>query len=209
MPIPISASTKVLFIGDSITDAGRREDPEQIGNGYVRMIRDCLLAADPATGPGVINRGISGNKVTDLEARWKEDVIDVAPDILSIKIGINDVWHSLKGSGGVPVGQFTSVYGALLREVRASLPACRIVLCEPSVIWAPAPEQGNNMLLPYIDSIRELAVSYSADCVVPLHDIFENARRLRPDIAWAPDGVHPASAGHMLIAQAWLRSTRG
>jgi lysophospholipase L1-like esterase len=206
MSLSISASTKILFIGDSITDCGRGEDPEQIGAGYVRVIRDSLLAADPATAPIVINRGVSGNKITDLAARWKEDVLDPAPDILSIKIGINDVWHGLSFGGGVPVEEFAPIFDDLLRQVNASLPACRFVLCEPSVIWAPAPEEGNDMLLPYIAAIRELAAKYSAQCVVPLHEAFEEARRVRPDVAWAPDGVHPSSAGHTLIAWNWLRS---
>jgi lysophospholipase L1-like esterase len=100
------------------------------------------------------------------------------------------------------------VYDDLLRQVRASLPACRIVLCEPTVIWAPAPAEGNEMLLPYIAAVRDLAARYSVECVVPLREAFENARRIRPDFGWTLDGVHPSSAGHMLIAQTWLRSTR-
>jgi len=210
----LSASTKLLFIGDSITDVGRTdkrpEDPEGLGLGYPRVIRDYLLAANPATAPIVINRGISGHKITDLAARWQQDVLDLAPDILSVKIGINDVWHGLSfgGGNGVPVEKFTPVYDDLLRQVREALPACRIVLCEPTVIWAPAPAEGNEMLLPYIAAIHQLAAKYSVHCVVPLHEAFENARRLRPDITWTGDGVHPTSAGHALIAQTWLRSSR-
>jgi len=208
MSLTLSASTKLVFIGDSITDAGRREDPEGIGASYVRLIRDYLLAAGPATAPIVLNRGIGGNRVIDLADRWQEDVIDLAPDILSIKIGINDVWHGLNGGvNGIEIGRFTPVYDDLLRQVRESLPACRIVLCEPSVIWPPASADGNGLLLPYVAAVRALAVKYAADCVVPLHEAFENARRNRPDIAWTADGVHPSSAGHMLIAHSWLRAT--
>ena len=208
MAISLSSTTKLLFIGDSITDAGRRDEPEGIGFSYVRTIRDYLLASRPAKAPIVLNQGISGNRIVDLAARWQEDVIDLTPDILSIKIGINDVWHGLNGGvNGIPVERFTPVYDDLLSEVRASLPTCRIVLCEPSVIWAPAPAEGNDILLPYIAAIRDLADKYSVECVVPLHMAFEKARRLRPDVAWAPDGVHPSSAGHMLIAQTWLKAT--
>jgi lysophospholipase L1-like esterase len=208
MTTSLSNSTRLLFIGDSITDVGRREDPDELGNGYVRIIRDYLLASNPATAPIVINRGNGGNKVTDLAARWQEDVLDLAPDILSIKIGINDVWHGLGGGEGIPVEQFTPILDDLLRQVGASLPACRIVLCEPSVIWPPAPAQGNEMLLPYIDAVRELGVKYAVHCVVPLHEAFENARRLRPDVGWTCDGVHPSSVGHTLIAQTWLGAAR-
>ena len=207
MSLTLTPTTKLLFIGDSITDAGRRECPEGIGASYVRPIRDYLFVTRPATAPIVMNRGIGGNRVVDLAARWQEDVLDLAPDILSIKIGINDVWHGLNGGvNGIPVERFTPVYDDLLQQVRTVLPACRIVLCEPSVIWPPQPPEGNDMLLPYCAAIRALADKYEADCVVPLHEAFENARRVRPDIAWTADGVHPTSAGHILIAHTWLRA---
>src|SRR3989442_15766615 len=95
MPLNLNASTRLLFIGDSITDCGRREDPEAVGSGFVRGIRDWLRAADPANAPIVINHGVSGNKITDLQKRWQRDVIDQAPDVVSVMIGINDVWHGL------------------------------------------------------------------------------------------------------------------
>jgi lysophospholipase L1-like esterase len=208
MSLTLAATTRLLFIGDSITDVGRREDPEKIGHGYVRLLRDYFLATDPFSAPTVLNTGISGNRVTDLADRWQRDVLDLAPDILSIKIGINDVWHSLGGrSEGVEIERFARVYHGLLVQVRTFLPECKIVLCEPSVIWPPQPIEGNEKLQPYLAAVRELAATHGAECVVPLHEAFENARQARPDIDWAPDGVHPSSAGHMLIAQTWLAAT--
>src|ERR1700712_5153447 len=97
MPLDLQPGQTYLFIGDSITDVGRRDEPEGLGNGYVRLIRDYLYAKDPVKAPRVINTGISGNRVTHLQKRWKEDVLDHAPDVVSIKIGINDVWHNLGG----------------------------------------------------------------------------------------------------------------
>ncbi|MDB5324534.1 MAG: hypothetical protein JWM57_103, partial [Phycisphaerales bacterium] len=79
MPLDLQPGQTFLFIGDSITDVGRKTDPDGIGNGYVRLIRDYLYAKDPAKSTRVINTGISGNKVTDLAKRWKEDVLDHAP----------------------------------------------------------------------------------------------------------------------------------
>src|SRR5688500_11041895 len=95
MSLKFTRETKLLFIGDSITDAGWQGDREALGAGYVRLIHDLLLARDPAAAPNVINRGISGNKITDLAARWQRDVIALDPDMLSVMIGINDVWHDL------------------------------------------------------------------------------------------------------------------
>lgn len=208
MALALTSSTKLLFIGDSITDCGRREEPDKLGHGYVRLLRDYFLATDPFAAPMVANAGISGDRVTDLADRWQRDVLNLSPDILSIKIGINDVWHGLSGrKEGVEIERFARVYNDLLVQVRTILPECRLVLCEPSVIWPPQPVEGNGKLQPYIAAIRELAAAHGAECVVPLHEAFEDARKARPDIDWAPDGVHPSSTGHMLIAHSWLAAT--
>ncbi len=209
MPLALEQGKTFLFIGDSITDCGRRTDPEMIGSGYPRLIRDYLYAKNPAIAPRVINTGISGNKVTDLAKRWKEDVIDHAPDVLSIKIGINDVWHGLnkQNPNGVPIEQYVEVYHVILRQVQGALPKTKIVLCQPSVIEPPAPAEGNQLLQPYVRAVNELKREFNAASLVPLHTAFINARRFRPDINWTPDGVHPSSAGHMLIARTWLAET--
>jgi len=208
MPVRLQQSSKVLFIGDSITDCGRREDPEGLGNGYVRLIRDLLLVDHPAEAPATfINVGISGNKVTNLKDRWQADVIAHAPNVLSVKVGINDVWHGLGGrNAGVSISEFESIYDELLTVVRAELPECQLVLCEPSVIWAPQPAEGNDIVKTYVLAVQGLAGKFGAS-LVSLHEAFETARAQRPEIAWAPDGVHPSSAGHLLIARRWLRDT--
>jgi lysophospholipase L1-like esterase len=207
MPVQLTSKSKLLLIGDSITDAGRFDDKEHLGNGYVRLICDYLYARDPANAPLVVNQGISGHRVTDLAARWDNDVLAEKPDVLSIKIGINDVWHGLAGgAGGIPIDRYTAVYADLLTQVKNKLPRCQLVLCEPSVIWPPAPADGNAALQPYVKAVADLAKRFNAASLVPLHSAFEKARAARPDIVWAPDGVHPSSAGHMLIARTWLAS---
>lgn len=209
MQLPLCAQSKLLFIGDSITDCGQREDSERIGQGYVRIIRDWLSARDPFNAPKVINRGISGNKVPDLAARWQRDVIDLAPDVVSIMIGINDVWHGLNPAWrpGVAIDEYIQTYRQILMELRGRLPACRLVLCEPTVISPPAAKDGNASLEPYVQAVNQLAESFVADAVVKLHATFRNAETDRPDIDWTTDGVHPTSAGHALIARTWLAST--
>ena len=201
----LNASTRLLFIGDSITDCGRREDAEAVGNGYVRLVRDALRASDPANAPIVINMGISGNKITDLQKRWQRDVIEQSPDVLSVMIGINDVWHGLvPDRAGVDAETFLRTYRQILMELRARRPACRLVLCEPTVISPPAPAEGNEKLRPYVRAVNDLAADFVADVVVKTHETFRNAERVRPDIAWTTDGVHPTSSGHGLIARTWL-----
>ena len=205
----LTRHSRLLFIGDSITDCGRREDaPEHLGAGYVRVVRDWLLARDPAAAPAVLNRGVGGNTVLDLADRWQADVIDERPDALSVKIGINDVWRQLDGlAPGVPLGTFTDTYRRLLGRVREALPACALVLCEPSVIGPPVPGNGNEVLKPYVQAVRDLAAEFHADALVPLHAAFLNAQQARPDVDWATDGVHPTRVGHALIAREWLAAT--
>jgi acyl-CoA thioesterase I len=206
MALPLSPTSRWVFIGDSITDCGRSSCPEGLGAGYVRLIRDSLYASQSASAPVVINRGISGNRIGDLEGRWEEDVIALKPDLVSVKIGINDVWHQFSGveNGGTTIEKFRESFIDILERLRLACPECALVLCEPSVIWPPAPAEGNARLQPYIEAVHEMREKFDAGWVVPLHAAFENGRTLRPDIDWATDGVHPTSAGHMLIARTWL-----
>lgn len=210
MSITFSAASRLVFIGDSITDVGRLSDPDGLGSGYVRIVRDYLLARDPAAAPAVINKGLSGNKVPDLEARWQRDVIEQRPDVLSIKIGINDVWHGLgekAAKKGTTIDRYTSGLRGLLQQTRQKLPNCALVLCEPSIISPPQPAEANELLQPYVRAIRELGHEFKAAAIVPLHAAFRNAETVRPAVQWTTDGVHPTAIGHMLLARTWLVAT--
>ena len=204
----LTKNTRLLFLGDSITDCGRREDsPDHLGAGHVRILRDWLLARDPADCPTVLNRGVGGNTVLDLADRWDRDVLDERPDVLSVKIGINDVWRQLDGKApGVMIGPFTDTYRNLLRRTRDALPDCRLVLCEPSIIGPSVPGNGNELLKPYVAAVGSLAREFDAT-LVPLHAAFLQTQAARPDIDWATDGVHPTGVGHALIARTWLAAT--
>ena len=209
MALPIESRSRLLFIGDSITDCGRRDDAEAIGQGYVRLIRDYLRAKHPQTAPHVLNLGVSGDTVLDLAARWRNDVLEHAPDVVSILIGVNDVWHRLErvGNGGVAVDRYIEVYAGLLEQMRELRPACAIVLCEPTVILPPSHPRGQSELAAYVDAVHDLAARFGAQATPPLHSAFVAACKFRPDIEWTSDGVHPTSSGHMLIARTWLEST--
>ncbi|HWP40629.1 MAG TPA: SGNH/GDSL hydrolase family protein [Tepidisphaeraceae bacterium] len=208
MGLKLNRDTRLLFIGDSITDCGRSSDAEKLGHGYVRIIRDWLLARDPEHCPQIINVGISGNKMPDLLKRWQRDVISQQPDIVSIKIGINDVWHGLKPDRqGCPIDQFIAGYRDILAQLRQSRPQCRLVLCEPSIIDPPQPAQANELLQPYVRAVHDMAAEFAADAVVKLHQAFVTARNARPQVAWTTDGVHPTATGHTLIARTWLAAT--
>jgi lysophospholipase L1-like esterase len=205
MAISVTRQTRLLFIGDSITDCGRSTDSEKVGHGYVRIIRDWLAARDPASCPHIINVGTSGNKMPDLQSRWQRDVIEHAPNVVSVKIGINDVWHGLQAErGGCAIEPFIAGYRDILSRLQSALPGCAVVLCEPSLIDPPQDPRGNESLQPYVRAVHRLAQDFRAECVVPLHTSFVKARSARPDLQWTTDGVHPTDLGHVLIARTWL-----
>ena len=209
----IEAEDVVLFQGDSITDADRsREnqianDPAGLGRGYVFHAAGLLHDAHPGGKLEVHNRGIGGNRVTDLAQRWKVDTLDLKPNVLSVLIGVNDTWHGT-GSGmsgnGVPLDRYRSVYRQILTEAKDHLPGLKLVLCEPFVLpcgvvndrWFPEFAERRHI-------VRELAHEFGA-VFVPFQSVFDKARDRAAPEAWAADGVHPTLAGHMLLAKTWF-----
>lgn len=208
MAILLDSAARLLFAGDSITDCDWKQDPERIGFGYVRLVRDMLRAAAPHTAPHVLNAGVGGNTILDLAARWKQDVLDAAPDAVSIMIGVNDVWCALdKRGGGVPLERYVSTYRTLLGSLRDLRPDCQIVLCEPTIILPPAGAGGPEALRPYCNAVHQLGEQFRVKSVVPTNKAMLHCHRVRPDIAWTTDGVHPTSSGHMVLAKCWLETT--
>jgi lysophospholipase L1-like esterase len=140
----IQKESIILFQGDSITDAGRdkrREgnvnDKNALGRGYVYSIATQLLADRAGDGLKIYNRGISGNKVfqlADRADRWDKDCLDLKPDIVSILIGVNDIWHSLNGNYDGTVDKYEKDYRALLERTLKGLPKVKLVICEPFVL---------------------------------------------------------------------------
>ncbi len=143
-PVPAAAPVfapgqKLVFIGDSITDCGRRgEVHAPYGNGYVHLARAFLVARYPELGLEILNWGISGNTVRDLAARWEQDVVAEQPDWLSIKIGINDVWRLLANrlDQHVPLDEYATTLRSLLDRTKEATSA-RLILVEPYVIAPP------------------------------------------------------------------------
>ena len=135
---------KILFYGDSITDAGRTRDldvPNKgLGGGYVSYIANQLFEKS-LTDYDIYNTGISGNRIVDLYARIKIDCWNIKPDLLSILIGINDIWHEVKRHNGVEIDRFEKVYRMLLEDTKKALPETKIMLLEPFVLKGSATEE--------------------------------------------------------------------
>ncbi|MDH7568117.1 MAG: SGNH/GDSL hydrolase family protein [Armatimonadota bacterium] len=202
----IQPGARVLFQGDSITDAGRsRENDQMLGHGYVNLIAAWLSARYPGRRIEFLNRGVSGNRVYDLEARWESDCVALRPDWLSILIGINDTWRNFDRGIPSPVPEFEACYRRLLDRVKSETTA-RLILLEPFVLPVPPDRVAWRADLdPRIAAVRRVAADYGA-LYVPLDGLFAAAAAQREASFWAADGVHPSTAGHALIAQAWIRT---
>lgn len=197
----------ILFQGDSITDCKRdRENLLDMGRGYPMMVSSRLDAAQPDAGRRWLNRGCSGDRVADLVARWREDCLNLQPDLLSVLIGINDTWKRYKNGLVTTPEQFYADYRLLLTQARDNCDAT-LVLCEPFVL--PVPEERNQWredLDDKITAVRALAREFHA-VLVPLDGILNAAAARREPEFWAQDGIHPTQPGHALIAREWLRAT--
>ena len=204
----------ILFQGDSITDCGRKADfGRNLGHGYATLVGAALGAAEPYQ-YRIVNRGIGGNRIVDLYARMKVDMINLKPDYMSILIGINDVWHELDSKNGVDAAKFEMVYDLMVSELKAALPDLKIMILEPFVLPGSGTTSGETPeRYPEFRSeplLRAQAAKRIAEkhglVFVPLQEVFDkaNADAPTPDY-WLVDGVHPTAAGHELIKQAWLK----
>lgn len=200
----------ILFQGDSITDGGRgrNEDLNHIlGHGYAYIIAAHLGHELAEKRPHFINRGISGNRVSDLYARWNEDAISLRPDLISILIGVNDAWRLMSGLPSGVTDRFERAYRHLLDETKEVLPQTKLVLCEPFILRTGAVadrwDEWRTQLNAYSETVRGLAEEYQA-VFVPLQASFDQAASRTDAAYWLWDGVHPTAAGHDLIAREWL-----
>ena len=209
----IPKGMRILFQGDSITDAGRNRgayyanNAAGMGQGYVRHIATELLGNNPGKDLQIYNRGISGHKVFQLRDRWEDDCMSLKPDVLSILIGVNDFWHTLnkyKGTAKVYEDDFM----ALMERTTKQMPNVKLIVAEPFVMhkgtaidtpkWKGAFED-------YQAACKRVSDKFNAT-FIPYQKIFDEALKHAPTSYWVPDGVHPAMGGNYLMAKAWLKA---
>lgn len=200
---------KVLFQGDSITDCARnREDDRFMGRGYATNVAQSLGFDYPGEYE-FVNKGISGNRIVDLYARMKIDLINLKPDYMSILIGINDVWHEIARENGVAAEKFEKIYDMLISEVLEALPNIKIMILEPYVLKGTATEENwenfYEETLKRAAAAKRIAEKYNLK-FIPLQDKFDEKCKLAPADYWVGDGVHPANPGHELIAREWMKA---
>jgi len=211
-PATAPDATVVVFQGDSVTDCGRDRRVSEpnvasaLGTGYPLLIAAAALARSPDRGLRFYNRGVSGNKVPDLEQRWAVDVLDLKPDVLSVLVGVNDFWHKLTHGYTGTVEEYEDRYTALLAETRRALPQVRLVVLEPFVLRCGAVDE---RWFPEFDARRAAAARVARQAgatFVPLQAAFDDRSRNAAPQYWATDGVHPTPAGHAVIAELWRRA---
>jgi lysophospholipase L1-like esterase len=208
----IAHGSTLVMIGDSITDCGRDQPPmdgfgDALGTGYVYFVDSLIGAAYPGYRIQILNRGISGNTIRDLDSRWQKDVLDLHPDWLSIMIGINDVWRQfdsfLPPSQMVSIGEYENTLERLVRETRPQLKG--LILITPYYV---EPDRGlpmRAMMDRYGEVVRALARKYQAVLVDAQAAIDQALRGLSADDL-ASDRVHMNSVGHMILARAFLKA---
>lgn len=206
----------IVFQGDSITDCSRhREFDDGRGHGYATMVSGALGAQEPYRYQ-FLNRGISGDRVVDLLARIRSDMINLKPDYMSILIGVNDVWHEIDRCNGVSVEKYEHIYDLILQELKEELPNLKIMILEPFVVPGTAtdntPEEPDRWerfdreVRLRAAAAKRIAEKYNLT-FVPLQDMFTKACAEAPDRAyWVKDGVHPTVFGHDLIKREWLKA---
>ena len=198
------ARQRIVFIGDSITDAGRREVDPPFGTGYMSLVRAFVTARRPDLGLVWFNRGVSGNTVRDLAARWEADVVALRPDWLSVMIGFNDVWRFLAGNEaeGVPLEEFERIYRRLLRRAVEAV-GCRLILADPYVVEADPSEPHRAMSDLYGRVVAGLAGEFGA-VHVRTQVAFDRVLASTSPAEWSHDRIHLDLPGHAVLAQAYL-----
>ena len=205
--IELRPGQTVLFIGDSITDADRNSHVyKPFGFGYVNFVANSLLGKYPTYNLDILNTGISGNTIRDLKSRWQKDCLDHNPDILSIMIGVNDVWRQFATEDqlpyAVPLDEYETTYRHLLTLAKQKCNS-QLVICEPFMFC----DDFNNPMFAHlrtiIEAVHRIADDFDA-VLVPLQKAIDERIKEVPPKDWSLDMVHPEVWAHAWIAQQWL-----
>lgn len=203
----------LLFQGDSITDAGRDKKNElpnngrSFGDGYALLAASWLLEELASKELTIYNRGISGNKVHQLDERWDKDCLLLKPNVLSILIGVNDYWHMRNGKYDGTPEIYERDYRALLNRTREQEPDIKLIICQPFILTETkaVDESWIEPFRPYQEISQSLCQEFGATWV-PFQEAFTEAIQIAHPTYWTFDGVHPSMAGAQLMAKTWLKA---
>lgn len=213
--IKLPDSLSVVFQGDSITDAGRNKESEKandfhnMGRGYAMLACANLVGGFPQTSWQLYNRGISGNKVPQLDARWEKDCLDMQPDVVSILIGVNDYWHTFTHDYKGTPSSYEKDFDALLEKTKSNRPGVKLIIGEPFALKEGSAIQKLEKWYPefyeYQKAAKRVSDKHKA-AWIPYQKIFDDACKKASYDYWGPDGVHPSFAGAQLMAKSWIEA---
>jgi len=202
----------LLFQGDSITDAGRSRtsvgpnSPDGMGFGYPRLVMESILEKFPDQHLQFYNRGISGNRIQDLDFRWENDTLSLLPDLLSILIGVNDTWNYLMLGMGTSPAEYQKTFRGILQKTRTALPYTQFVLCEPFIlITGEVTSEWMGDLSERQQAVKTLAKEFDA-VFVPFQSELDQKAEDTPAHHLLDDGVHPTEKGHRVMAECWTKT---
>ena len=212
MSLKIAQGSKLVMIGDSVTDCGRARPVGEglfgaVGNGYVSYVDALLSAVYPAADIRVVNVGTSGDNVRALKARWQADVFDLQPDWLSVMIGINDVWRQFDSPRQPEIHVYLDEYARTLDDLVArTRPLVQgLVLMTPFFIEPNPADAMRAVMDQYGEVVKQTAAQYDA-IPVDTQAAFNQVLASCPSAAIAWDRVHPNHIGHMVLARAFLQA---
>ena len=205
---------RILFQGDSITDCGRvKERDLDVGKGYPHLLKSELGFSAPGKYE-FINKGINGNRIVDIYARIRNELINLKPDVLSILVGVNDVWHDFRANpNGVAADKYYKIYDMLIEEIKAELPDIKIIILEPFVLKVEGTEtetywdRFDPEVREHAEMAKKIAEKHSL-AFVPLQAGFDELCKSAPAEYWLLDGVHPTPMGHEFIKNEWIKAFR-
>lgn len=207
---------KILFQGDSITDGNRYKEPErrhdlnhQIGHSYAFIVSGMLGAEYPDAGLKFVNRGISGDTTRGLLRRWREDALDIEPDVLSLLIGTNDCF--LEGENHVETEEYEKNLESILSQSFETNGELKVFLMEPFFLPTKDRFKAEENICReeigrYSQVCRRIAEKDGRIFFIPLQHLFDEAAEGRDCAYWIWDGVHPTESGHALIAREWIKA---
>jgi lysophospholipase L1-like esterase len=205
---------KILFQGDSITDGNRARDNDWnhvMGHGYQYIISSKLWYEQPERKFHFMNRGVSGNKVTDLAARWQTDTLDFKPDILSILVGVNDANEAVKDNPDYTAKKYKEAYHDLLSRTKENNADIKLIIGESFLLPVGAVKANWQRWFDEVKLRQVIAkdIAREFDAIfVPYQSAFNDALKRAPADYWIWDGIHPMPAGHELMAREWLKAVK-
>lgn len=206
MNTPLKNGASVLFIGDSVTDCGRnRENLYDLGPGYPKFVAAALAQLHPDWKMTFINKGVSGDRTCSLLARYDEDFKPHPADVISVLIGINDVWRRYDSNDPTSLRTFVDNYQTLLKKLKADFPAAKIMIIEPFLFHKDHTKDAwNEDFEPKLQAVHDLAAEF-ADYFLPAHGVFDIlVKRGYAPTDFSADDVHPTELGHKVLATCYL-----